>query len=94
MRVLIWILVLLLIFLQYKFWNSRNGLWKTFTLHKEIAAEQKTHDKLLNNNQKLAAQIYQLKHNKNSVESLARTNLGMVKPGEKYYRIVEEKNAK
>jgi len=89
MKILICVLILLLIFLQYKFWGAHGGLWQTFKLHRAVAAQQKINHKLIARNQKLAERVYQLKHDKNSVELLAREKLGMIKPGEKYYRIIE-----
>ena len=89
MKILICILILLLVFLQYKFWGAHGGLWQTFKLRHTVAAQQKINQKSTQRNQKLAEQVYQLKHNKNSVETLAREKLGMIKPGEKYYRVVD-----
>jgi len=89
MKILICVLILLLIFLQYKFWSVHGGLWHTFSLRKAVATQQKINHKLTKRNQELAERVYQLKHNKNSVELLARGKLGMIKPGEQYYRIIK-----
>jgi cell division protein FtsB len=92
MKILLYSLVLILIFLSYKFWNWHNGLIKTFRLHKTVATQQKTNDVLTKQNQQLANQIYHLKQNKNSVELLAREKLGMTKKDEQYYRIIDKSN--
>lgn len=81
--------MLLLVGLQYRFWGANGGLWQTFKLHRAIAAQQKINNESTARNQKLAGQIYQVKHDKNSLETLARENLGMIKPEEKYYRVIE-----
>lgn len=88
MKILICVLFLLLIFLQYRFWGAHSGLLHTFGLRKDIATQQKINYKFTKRNQKLAEQVYQLKHDKNSVELLAREKLGMIKPGEQYYRVI------
>lgn len=94
MRFLICVLILLLIFLQYKFWSAHGGLWQTFKLRYAMATQQKINHKLAVRNQELAGQIYQLKHDKNSIELLAREKLGMIKPGEQYYRVVNNTETK
>lgn len=94
MKILICVLILLLIFLQYKFWGAHSGLWQTFKLHRALATQQKSKHKLVARNQKLAEQVYQLKHDKNSVEALAREKLGMIKPGEQYYRVINNTETK
>ena len=89
MKFLVFVLIALLLFLQYKFWSSHGGLINTWRLHRSVNAQQKINKNLIKRNQELANQVYRLKHDKGSVELLARENLGMIKKGEKYYRVVD-----
>ena len=92
MKTLIYFLVVILIFLSYKFWNWHSGLINTFRLHKAVVMQQKTNAVLTKQNQQMTNQIYNLKHDKNSAELLAREKLGMIKKNEQYYRIIDKSN--
>lgn len=89
MRFLVFVLIVLLLFLQYKFWGFNGGLVNTWRLHRATNAQQKINADLVKRNQELANQVYRLKYAKDSVELLARENLGMIKEGEQYYRVID-----
>jgi len=78
----------LLLFLQYKLWGLHGGLIGTWRLHRAVKIQQKINVDLIRRNQQLANRVYRLKHDKDSVELLAREKLGMIKRGEKYYRVI------
>ncbi|MGD9153232.1 MAG: septum formation initiator family protein [Gammaproteobacteria bacterium] len=90
MRFLVFILIALLLFLQYEFWSFHGGLVNTLRLHRAVNAQQKSNKNLIKRNQELGRQVYRLKHAKDSVELLAREKLGMIKKGEQYYRVVDK----
>lgn len=90
MRFLVFVLIALLLFLQYEFWSFHGGLVNTWRLHRAVNAQQEINTNLIKRNQKLTNQVYRLKHAKDSVELLAREKLGMVKKGEQYYRVVDK----
>lgn len=94
MRISICVLVSLLIFLQYRFWSAHGGLWQTFKLRQALVVQQKFNYQLTKRNQELAERVYQLKHDKNSLELLAREKLGMIKSGEQYYRVINSMKTK
>jgi len=88
MKYLMIFLVLLLIILQYKLWVQNGGIVATMHLKHAVAKQEKDNQKLYKQNEKLAKQIYYLKHTKKSVEAIAREQLGMVKKGETYYQMI------
>lgn len=89
MRFIVFILIALLLFLQYKFWSFHGGLVNAWRLHRAINTQQKFNTNLIKRNQELINQVYRLKHAKDSVELLAREKLGMIKKGEQYYRVID-----
>lgn len=91
MRVLLVIFILLLIILQYSLWFGQEGVDKTFLLKKKIAKQQQLNLGLYKKNELLAQQVSRLKHDKSRVETLAREKIGMVKPDETYYQVIETK---
>ena len=93
-RPIVIVLLLLLIVLQYKLWFEPNGLLKMFALKKDIAVQKKKNDLLHDRNDVLTAQVEQLKSSQQGVEGRARDELGMIKKGEQFYQIVNDKPKK
>ena len=92
MRRLGWpLLVLALLFgwLQYRLWLS-DGSWGEVTgLQNQVAHQKRENQGLQERNNALAAEVEDLKSGEEAVEERARSELGMIKPGETFYRVVE-----
>ena len=88
----IWILIALAIvlaLLQYRFWFGQ-GKWRQVQeLRAQVAAQKLENQKLLRRNQALAAEVQDLKSGVDAVEERARNEMGMIKPGETFYRVVD-----
>ena len=81
-------LIVLLGLLQYRLWSGSNSLPEYFVLQKHIAVQQEGNDKLNERNQVLKEEIIDLKSGTEAIEERARNELGMVKEGETFYRVV------
>ena len=96
MRRLGWLLLglaLLLGWLQYRLWLS-DGSWGEVTaLQNQVAHQKRDNEGLQQRNDALAAEVEDLKSGEAAVEERARSELGMIKPGEKFYRVVESSSA-
>jgi cell division protein FtsB len=92
MRRLAWLLLtlaLLLGWLQYRLWIS-DGSWGEVSALQNQGVHQKYENKgLQERNNELAAEVEDLKSGEAAVEERARSELGMIKPGERFYRVVE-----
>jgi cell division protein FtsB len=86
-------LIALLAFLQYRLWWGEGGRRSVAALQQQV--EQQTHenDGLKQRNAALAAEVEDLKSGEVAVEERARSELGMIKPGETFYRVVEPQGA-
>jgi cell division protein FtsB len=84
-----WLLIVLLIFLQYRLWFQKGGVVDMIHLRKEVALEKQQNEKLKKRNEILAEDVKRLKNNNEAVESRARHELGMVKKGETFYQVVK-----
>lgn len=84
------ILLLILIGLQFKLWSSHGGMSEVTSLRVAVQKQSDENDKLVQRNQALAADVEDLKHGEQAVEARARAELGLVKPGETFYQVVEK----
>ncbi|MFT4179034.1 MAG: cell division protein FtsB [Thermomonas sp.] len=89
-RVLLLVLALLLAWLQYKLWLGDGGQRELAALHAQVAEQKAENLKLTQRNEALAAEVENLKSGEAAVEERARSELGMVKPGETFYRVIED----
>ena len=80
-------------FLQYKLWNSHDGMINMLYLRHQVAKKKIENTQSQKKNKLIEEQIYHLQNNKGAVENLARERLGMTKKGEVYYRIVNGADA-
>jgi len=87
------ILVLVLIALQVKLWSGTGGVHGVETLRAAVKKQGEDNDKLTQRNQALGADVSDLKHGEQAVEARARAELGLIKPGETFYQVVEKPGA-
>lgn len=88
-HVLLLVLALLLGWLQYKLWLGQGGHGQVVELRAQVSAQQAENLRLQQRNEALAAEVEDLKSGEAAVEERARSELGMVKPGETFYRVVD-----
>jgi cell division protein FtsB len=92
MRRLGWLLLVLLMllgWLQYRLWFS-DGSWGEVTaLENQVSHQRRENQGLQERNNALAAEVEDLKSGEAAVEERARSELGMIKPGETFHRVVE-----
>jgi cell division protein FtsB len=88
MKTLAFILVIILAFLQYELWFSKNGVQQYIALKQAIRLQQQQNAELSQQNQKLVIEINNLRHGHEAIEEHARNDLGMIKSGETFYQVV------
>jgi cell division protein FtsB len=82
-------LLLILAALQAKLWMGAGGLPDARALRQDVMQQRAENKKLQERNDALSAEVEDLKSGEAAVEERARSELGMVKPGETFYRVVE-----
>ena len=89
LRLLLVVLVGLLAFLQYRLWMGEGGRRSVAALRQQVDLQARENQGLQQRNDALAAEVEDLKSGEAAVEERARSELGMIRPGETFYRVVE-----
>ncbi|MGB5474487.1 MAG: cell division protein FtsB [Gammaproteobacteria bacterium] len=89
MKKVVIVLLLLLVYLQYRLWFGDGSLQEVWQLHREVEAQREENLLLRERNDALDAEVLDLQQGLDAIEERAREDLGMVKEGETFYQIVE-----
>lgn len=89
MRWLVWLLIGLLVLLQYKLWVGDGSLAEVWKLYQQVEAQKEENRQLRERNQALEAEVQDLKQGLEAIEERAREELGMVREDETFYQIIE-----
>ena len=88
-RLLALLLLVVLIALQVKLWSGAGSWTDEQDLKQKVEEQRAENVRLKERNAALSAEVADLKSGEVAVEERARAELGMVKPGEVFYRVVE-----
>jgi len=91
MKVLAAILGALIVLIQYPLWLGKGGWLRAWEVDRQVAAQKAKNAQLERRNAALAAEVRDLKTGTEAIEERARHELGMVRPDETFYQIVEDK---
>lgn len=92
MRAFALILLLLLGWLQYTWWLGKNGMSDYQMVSSEIEVQKQVNASLTSRNSEMFAEIDDLRQGLDAIEERARNELGMVKEGETFYRMIGEED--
>lgn len=84
------LLLALLSWLQYSLWMGKNGVHDLMRVESDVAAQKNNNAKLKARNDQLFAEIDDLNGCQEGIEERSRNELGMIKSGETFYRLVPE----
>ncbi len=85
-------LVLLAVVLQSELWLSQDGYRKTLGLRAAVAEQRDLNASLRQRNASLDAEVINLKESQEAAEERARTDLGLIGPGETFYQVVQTRH--
>lgn len=80
--------IIFLAILQGVLWSGQGGLLEFLGLQHKMHVQMKDNQALLERNAALVGDVIDLKEGSDAVEERARNEMGMVKPGEKFYQVV------
>ncbi len=82
------VLLLIIASLQYRLWHNEGEFAKFEKRQQYLSQLEQDNRKVKQQNQALYAQILDLREGLDAIEEKARQELGMIKKGETFYRIV------
>jgi cell division protein FtsB len=88
-KVIITILVVLLLYFQFKLWVGDGGIPDVMHVQNEVDNAKIEEKKLQERNKALAAEVRDLKQGLEAIEERARNELGMIKDDETFYQIIK-----
>jgi cell division protein FtsB len=80
----------LIIALHARLWGSSGGMPEVWRLEARVAAQAEENRRLAARNEALAADVADLKQGREAAEERARAELGMVRPAEVFYQVIEK----
>jgi cell division protein FtsB len=89
MRLLALTLVVLIAALQWPLWAGKGGWMRVWELDREVEAQRRTNEGLRARNAALEAEVRDLKTGYDAIEERARSELGMIKPDEVFFQVLE-----
>lgn len=89
LRYLALVLVVVLIALQVHLWTGPGGMREVWRLQQRVQEQKAENADLKTRNETLSAEVEDLKHGQEAIEERARSELGLLKPGETFYQVVE-----
>jgi cell division protein FtsB len=93
MRYLTLTLVALILLLQYPLWLGKGSWLRVWKVDAELTEQKAVNKKLQARNNGLDAEVRDLKQGYEAIEERARSELGMVKPDEIFFQVVEPTGA-
>ncbi|MDO9476329.1 MAG: cell division protein FtsB [Pseudohongiella sp.] len=89
MKALLAGLVVVLLLLQWRLWAGEGGVSELRQLEQQLAAQQAENEALRLRNQMLENEVLDLKTGLDAIEERARSDLGMTREDEIFYRVIE-----
>ena len=94
MQILVAALIAVLTVMQYLLWVDEDGVRQTYALRISVQAQTEENAALNERNRALEADIKDLKTGLMAIEERARSEIGMIRQDETFYRLLEEPPSK
>jgi len=89
MKGIIAALVVITALLQYKLWIGNGSFGEVYRLDRTIVAQEKENAVAKERNLALQAEVDDLKHGMDAIEERARSEMGMIKKDETFFRVID-----
>ena len=82
------VFIAMFIFLQYALWAGKQNVIDLYRLNRQVDDVRIENRQFQSRNDQLHEDVIDIKSGLGAIESQARFDLGLIKPGETYYQIV------
>jgi cell division protein FtsB len=89
-RILGGILAALIVLIQIPLWLGKGGWLRVWEVDRQLEAQRGRNAELQVRNRSLEAEVLDLKQGQDALEERARYELGMIKPNEVFFQIVDK----
>lgn len=89
MKVLWSVMVVLIVLLQIRLWSGEGSYAQVWSLSETIAEQRQENAKLAARNERLYAEVRNLRDEQGAIEERARKNLGLIRRDETFFLVVE-----
>ncbi|SFR61407.1 cell division protein FtsB [Marinobacter gudaonensis] len=89
MKVLWTVMVVVILLLQVRLWVGEGSFAQVWALEKAIAEQKAENAELATRNERLYAEVRNLRNEQGAVEERARMNLGLIREDETFFLVVE-----
>jgi cell division protein FtsB len=89
-KILAGILGALIVAIQLPLWLGKGGWLRVWELDQQVAAQRQQNARLEARNAAIAAEVRDLKQGLEAVEERARYELGLLRPDEVFFQIIEK----
>ena len=89
MRALAATLILLIVAIQYPLWFGKGGWLRVRHLDQQLEEQRARNETLALRNAALNAEVLDLKTGLDAIEERARAELGMIKPDEVFFQVLD-----
>ena len=93
MRAVTYILLALILLLQYPLWFGKGSWLKVWDNNRQLEAQKTVNEQARLRNAVLDAEVRDLKRGTEALEERARSELGMVKQGEVFFQVIGAEGA-
>ena len=85
-----WILLAIIVLLQYPLWFGKGGWLRASDMERQLQAQREVNQKLETRNAALDAEVRDLKTGLDAIEERARFELGLIKDGEVFVQVPQK----
>ncbi|MAZ04967.1 septum formation initiator family protein [Marinobacter sp. SS8-8] len=89
MKLLWTLMVVVILLLQVRLWVGEGSFAQVWALEQSIAEQRNENAELATRNERLYAEVRNLRNEQGAVEERARMNLGLIREGETFFLVVE-----
>ncbi len=90
MKFLYFICFIIFMSLQYSLFFSQNSIISYYYLKNKLEEDKEALRGIIQKNKSLIVEISNIERDKNSLETYARENLGLIKENETFYQIIKD----